>query len=89
MRLAVSHEKYGMINDQSGSDRRLWYRIASLHFEPAGNFRRDGQTYLRRAFSSHKDHLPQFAEKIAEREAVGIEVQDELARNLTKETATV
>ncbi|TWD88291.1 6-phospho-beta-glucosidase [Neobacillus bataviensis] len=34
---------------------------------------------------AHKKYLPQFAEKIAELEAAGITVKDEIARNLSKE----
>lgn len=34
---------------------------------------------------AHKNYLPQFAEKIAELEAAGITIKDEIARNLAKE----
>lgn len=48
-----------------------------------------GKRILDELLVAHKDHLPQFAEKIAELEAAGVEVQDEVARNLNKETVTV
>lgn len=38
---------------------------------------------------AHKKYLPQFAEKIAELEAAGVTVKDEIARNLSKEAVNI
>jgi 6-phospho-beta-glucosidase len=37
---------------------------------------------------AHKKHLPQFAEKIAELEAAGVTIKDEIARELSQEAVT-
>ena len=34
---------------------------------------------------AHKKYLPQFAEKIAELEAVGVTIKDDVARELTEQ----
>ncbi|MFV0561362.1 MAG: 6-phospho-beta-glucosidase [Enterococcus sp.] len=53
---------------------------------------RSGETAKRimdELFIAHKEYLPQFAETIARLEKEGIEVQDEIARELSKKTATM
>ncbi len=83
-RMVTSDEKHGVVDEEAAVTGDYGTALQAFTINPLVRSGKTAKRMMDELFIAHQEYLPQFKEAIDRLTAEGIEVQDELARELSE-----